>query len=140
METFEQYVDEWDKLCGQIADIKRQLKPLTDLEMQMRKAIAQRVQEAAGEQWREGVNNFPLPDGRTLKVTNSIKRAIEEGELAAAAEAYRQLNDVPCEFGELIRIKYEIDKKNWSKLGPQARHAVSRAVVASPQAPEVKLA
>lgn len=138
-QTFEEYVDEWDATCAQIAAITKQLKPLKDKEMVMRRALEQSVREHLGADWREGVNKLTLADGRVLKVTHSVKRTVEAGELPAARELYARLNDAPVSFDDLLRVKYELDKRNFDKLEGEAAKVFSRVLVAKDEAPKVEL-
>jgi hypothetical protein len=97
------------------------------------------VRAALGDKFKEGMNNWPLTDGRVLKINCKIDRKIADSELETAKKEYGMLNDVPCTFDELLRIKYELDKKNFNKLTGPAYKAFSRAVITSEQAPEVSL-
>lgn len=137
--TFDKYVAQWDALCKQIDELQRKLKPLKEAEMAMRKSMAESVEEALGDRWREGVNKYNLSDGRVLKVTHTVKREVDMTGVEQARQEYSQLNDVPCTFDELFRVKLELDKKQWNTLGPAARGAVSHAITAKPQAPTVAL-
>lgn len=132
MQTFEEYVSEWDRLVGQIEALKAQIKPLAATEMEMRKAIRDSVATAMGANYREGVNKFPMQDGRTLKVTNGIKREIDEASIAAALEAFGKLNDHTVAFDSLLRVKYELAKIEWNKLTDAEKAAVSVMIVAKP--------
>lgn len=138
-QTFEEYVKDWDDTVAQIEALNETLKPLKAREMAMRKAIAASVQEALGADWKEGMNAYPLSSGRKLKVNNKLKRVIEVGEIEGTRAAFEALNDRPDSFDELLRIKYELDKRSFDKLSDAARHVVSRMLVTKPEAPEVKL-
>ena len=137
--TFEEYVSQWDDLVGQIAALKKQLKPLTDGEMAMRKAIAKSVMEALGDDWKEGVNTFKLPDGRVLKIGYKLTREVAAAELPAAREEYALLNDAPVAFDDLLRVKYELELKEFRKLEGQAAKVFSRVVTTKEAAPEVEI-
>lgn len=137
--TFEEYVQSWEDMTTQIAVLKKQLKPLTDKEMEMRRAIAESLKSALGDKLKEGVNNWTLPDGRTLKFEYKVKRDIAVAEIGNAREAYMTVNDRPVEFDDLLRIKYELEKKAWNKLDGEAVKAVSRMVTAKEEAPALSL-
>lgn len=137
--TFEEYVNQWDDLVRQIEELKKQLKPLTEAELSMRKAIRDSIKSTMGEDWKEGINKFPLPDGRTLKINNKLERKIAESELMAAREEYALLNDAPVTFDELLRIKYELELKAFRKLEGQAAKVFSRVVTTKEAAPEVEI-
>lgn len=138
-QTFEQYVDEWDNLCNEIAKIKPKLKILADKEMAMRKAIEASLVLALGDQLKEGGNNFPLANGRTLKYTHGIDRKVLEPEIKNARDEFAKLNDVPCTFDQLLRVKYELDKRNYDKLSDAAKKVVSRALETKFKAPILEL-
>lgn len=137
MQTFEEYVTAWDTLAAEIDALKKKLKPLTDKEMQMRKAIAEALKAAI--EIKEGVNVLPLNDGRSLAYTHGIKREIEVGELENTREEFRKLNDVEVKFDELLRIKYELEKREWNKLSDAAKKVVSRMIVAKEEAPKLEI-
>lgn len=140
-QTFEDYVDAWDDLCGRISELNKKLAPLKAAEMTKRKAIRDSVRAAMGSSWKEGTNHFTLRDGRVLKINNKIKREIEDGEVETCREAYELLNDRPVTFDELLRIKRELDKANFKKLDAEseAERVVSRMIVAKEEAPEVTI-
>lgn len=140
MNTFEDYVDEWDELKSKIAELKKQLAPLEDTEKKMRTQMAESVKEHLGDDWKEGMNNFLLQDGRTLKIKADIDRKVEMGEMANAREAYEQLNDTPCPFDDLFRVKYELQVKQYRTLSDTAVTAISRAIVAKPKMVVIELA
>lgn len=137
--TFDAYVDEWDALVAQIAKGKAQLKPLETKELLMRKAIAARVKEALGDQWKEGTNAYMLADLRNLKVVNKLTRKVDVSALPSAREEYVKLNDVPCTFDELLRPKFEIVKEKYDLLEGPAKSIFSFVVTTTESAPEVKL-
>jgi len=137
--TFEEYVSQWDDLVGQIAALKKQLKPLTDGEMAMRKAIVKSVAEALGSDWKEGTNTFKLADGRVLKIGYKLTREVAAAELPAAREEYALLNDAPVAFDDLLRVKYELDLREFRKLEGQAAKVFSRVVTTKEAAPEVEI-
>lgn len=137
--TFEEYVSQWDDLAGQIAALKKQLKPLTDSEMAMRKAIVKSVAEALGSDWKEGTNTFKLADGRVLKIGYKLTREIAAAELPAAREEYSLLNDAPVAFDDLLRVKYELELREFRKLEGQAAKVFSRVITTKEAAPEVEI-
>ena len=137
--TFEEYVQQWEEAAAAIEANKKHIAELVKNEMLMRKAIEAAVQTALGDKWREGVNSFPLSDGRTLKVTHSIKRNVLEDHISPTREAYNLLNDRPVNFDEILRVKYEINKKTFDELEGDAKQLISRMVEAKPAAPTVKI-
>lgn len=138
--TFEQYVEQWDALVAKIEAIKKELKPLTDAEMPMRRAIHASVQAALGDLWKEGMNTYVMPDGRKLKVDNPIERLIEVPMITSTREAYALLNDKSVAFDDLLRTKYELDKASFNKLSDNARRVIQGMLSTKPGTPTVKLA
>lgn len=138
-QTFEDYVKTWDDLVGRIAQAKKDLKLLTDGEMEMRKAIAEAVGKTMPDGLKEGVNAFAMPDGRKLKVTRKIKREIDQAAIGPTREAYAQLNDNPVVFDTLLRVKYELEKREWDKLEGAALLTVTRMITSKDESPVVVL-
>jgi hypothetical protein len=138
--TFEEYVSQWDSLCGQIEELKRKLAPLAAQELTMRKAIRDSVKTALGDAWKEGTNNLILQDGRTLKVVQSVSRKIDQDLIEITRKTYELVNDRPVVFDDLLRVKYELAKEPFSKLSGEALLVVSRMITSKDEAPEVKLA
>lgn len=139
MTTFLEYVNEWDELCALRAKLESQLAPVKAKELQMRKGIAESVKQALGDQLVEGVNNFPLGDGRTLKLTYKVDRSIAIESIEDARQAYGQLNDRPVEFDSLLRIKYELSKREFDKLGAAGKAAIADMIIAKPAAPSLEI-
>jgi hypothetical protein len=149
-ETFEEYVERWAKVGDEIAkltaqkvaltaDIDARIKALAPTEMEMRKAIAVSVKTALGEKAKEGVNHWTLPDGRKLKLTLNKTRKIAEPEIKNARAAFELLNEEqPVAFDALLRTKYELEKKEWNKLGDAAKLAISRMITTTDDAPIVE--
>lgn len=138
-QTFEEYVTAYDAVCAEVAAIEAKLKPLKAKELEMRKAIAASLDTALGEARVEGVNRFPMQDGRTLKYSYKVDRKIEESEIANAREKYSKQNDTPVTFDQLLRVKYELSKRDWDKLPDAAKKAVSRMIVAKPATPSLEI-
>jgi hypothetical protein len=139
MNEFEKYVAEWDSLVGQIEQIKKQLKPLTDKEMEMRKSIHSSVCAALGDNLKEGTNTYTMPSGRKLKIVNNFKREIEVSMIPTAREAFSKLNDTSVSFDQLLRVKYELEKRAWSSLSDAAKRAVSTMISTRPDTPQISL-
>lgn len=137
--TFEDYVAEWDTLVAQIEVLKKQMKPLAEKEMEMRRAIHRGVESAMGDLFKEGMNNYPLLDGRKLKVQNGIKREIDTSMISSAREAYQRLNLRDVAFDDLLRTKYELSKVDWNKVSDQGKAAVSVMITSKPDTPSVVL-
>lgn len=149
-ETFEQYVDRWDGLKAKAAalvaqkqaltkEIDAELKTIAETEMAMRKAIAESVKEALGDKLKEGVNRFDMADGRKLKFSYDLTRTIDESQIDVARQEYSKVNDAPVTFDELLRVKYELAKKEWNKLGAGGKAAVSAMITTKPAAPTMEI-
>lgn len=139
-ETFEQFVSRWDAMVSEIDTAKAALKKLTDKEMPMRKAIAEAVDKATDTGLQEGVNRFEMIDGRTLKITRKIDRKIDEAVLAAVREEYSKLNDTSVAFDDILRIKYEVSKRDFDKVGTDAAKLVlSKMITTKDAAPVVEM-
>jgi len=138
-ETFEEYVAKWDTLVAQIEVFKRQMKPLVEKEMEMRRAIHRQIAAAMGDLFKEGMNNYPMLDGRKLKVQNGIKREIDTIMIPVAREAYRLLNHREVPFDDLLRTKFELSKVDWNKVSVEGKAAVSVMITSKPDTPSVVL-
>jgi hypothetical protein len=138
-QSFTEYVDDWNAVCGEIALLKRQIKAIEAREKAMRAHIATAVETALGEHFKEGTNNLPLPDGRVVKVVHKMNRKVDPASLDAAREAYRKVNDVPVLFDDLLRTKYEIAKAEMDKLEGEAAKAFALAYTSTPAAATVEL-
>lgn len=125
--TFDEYVLEWEKLASEVARRKAEMDDLVKREQEMRREFSK------GLTLEEGTNKISLGDGRTLVITNTIERKVDEGSIALARTEYEKLNERPVEFDTLLRIKYEVDKRQWNKLTDAGRLAVSRMIENKPQ-------
>jgi len=151
--TFEEYVQDWDGTKVKIANLVDQKKRLTaDIdaeivklaatEMTMRKAIANNVVTSLGDNLKEGVNNWNMSNGRSLKLTHKIDRKIDEAQIAMAREEYAKVNDSDgVTFDQLLRIKYELEVREFRKIEDKvgAALAVSRMLVSSTPAHVLEL-
>lgn len=134
MDQFTAYVDQWDSNVAQIEELEKQLKPLKAKELEMRKAIVASIKGAM--ETKEGVNRYTLPDGRALKLTLKIDRKIEEPAIATTRELFEQQNDTcGVTFDALLRVKYELSKRDFDKLPEAAAKVASRMVVSKEAAP-----
>jgi len=147
--TFLEYVTEWDKLVEErerLVEQKRvmtevidnRIASITPIEMLMRKSIAESVKTALGAKHKEGVNRFQMEDGKTLKLTYSVTRTIEEAEIKNARQAYAELNDTSVDFDACLRVKYELAKAEWNKLTDAGKKALSRMITSKDAAPVVE--
>lgn len=135
-DPFIEYVNKWDAIVAQIEELNKQLKPLKAKEMEMRKAIADSIGKA--QPLKEGVNKFPLTDGRVLKLTQKIDRKIEEPAIEVTRELFEHQNDTNgVTFDDLLRVKYEISKRDLDKLPEPAAKVVSRMITSKEAAPEL---
>lgn len=139
MPTFEEYVSEWDALAGEKAKLEKKLKPIKDREIAMRKEIVAGLVQTMGDQVKEGVNKFVLPDGRTLKFNYKLERKVDEALLPAVKEEYAALNSATVPFDDLLRVKYEIDKRSFNKLADAALLTFSKMVTTRETSPELTI-
>lgn len=139
MSDFLAYVAEWYTLQQQIEAAKANMKPLVDKELKMRKALGESIATALGDKLKEGVNHYPLEDGRSLKFTYAVDRAIVEADISATREAYLLQNDRTVDFDSLLRVKYELSKREYDKLTPEAKMIISRMLTVKPKAPTLEM-
>lgn len=137
MVEFIQYVEEWNQLCADIAKLEAKLKPLKAKEMAMRKAIVDSVGNA--QPLMEGMNSYQLDATRKLAIGYKLDRKIEEPAIALAREEYNKLNNRPVAFDQLLRVKYELNKRDYDKLSEPGKLAVSRMITTKPAAPTVEI-
>jgi len=148
-DAFTKYVDEWDAAVARkewlVAEkakltqhLDAELKLLTESEITMRKSIAASVVAALGKTAKEGVNKYPLPDGRKLKLTVNKTRTIDPASIALAREEWSKLNEhSKIDFDTVFRVKHELDKAMWNKTTDGEKLALSRCVVTKDAAPTV---
>lgn len=136
-QTFEEYVTEWYALKQEIAKRKAEMADIVTREMSMRKAIAESIDKVMP--LKEGVNKMNLPDGRVVKLTHKLNWKVDVEHLSTTREKFEQINDRPVEFDDLLRVKYELDKKSYNKLGDNAKTVVSSMLTVSPAAPDIEI-
>lgn len=130
-QTFEEYVDEW-------AALDRQAKKLTADAMAMRKAIATSVAAAQeGGVLKEGANTVTMADGRKITVTHKINRSLSPDEFGPARASFNAINDRPCDFDDLLKVKYDLVVSQYRKLEGPALAVFSDVMTAKDGAPEV---
>jgi hypothetical protein len=138
-QTFEEYVAAWSTLRGQIQDNKQAMAATVAKELEMRKAITEALDKAIPG-LKEGVNKYPVAGVGVLSYTRKLKREVDETQIAVARAAFVALNtEQPIMFDEMLRTKYELDKKNWDKLDEDAKRAVSTMITTTPSTPELEL-
>ena len=115
---FEQVVNDHAELQAIIADVEAALKPVKTAERKYRDSIAASMDAYLGEELKEGVNNYELSNGRTLKYTRTLERKVDDSALDTARKVYAEADDVPAgvAFDDLLRVKYELDKRMYNKL------------------------
>ena len=132
MQTFEEYVAEWQKVKAEAARLK-------DLEMTMRLAIRDSVRNYLGDKFKEGANPHKMADGRKITVTHKVNRSLDESRLEVIREEYNALNDRPIEFDDLIKVKYELVIGKYRDLEGKAAEVFSDLVTTKEGSPEVKV-
>lgn len=138
--SFEAAVNDWHDLSQIVGFVKDTLKPLETQEREKRVAISSSLFTYFGDSLKEGVNNYPLSNGRKLKYSYGVDRKVAEAELEVAKKSYldsAQPSDP--KFDELLRIKYELEMKSFRKLSPEGRLAVSRMVTSKPKSPTLEV-
>jgi len=152
--TFEDYVMLWDRqrqLIANLVDDKKrmttaidaEIAKIAEVELTMRKTITDSLKVSLGAKLTEGVNNVPLENGRSLKMTNKIDRKVDEASISMSREEYAKTNDNDgVTFDQLLRVKYELNITEFRKIEkkPGAFMAASRMLVTtSPPQPPLEL-
>jgi hypothetical protein len=129
---FEEAVNEYDDLKDVISEVEALLKPLKTIEREKRDGIADSLRQYFGAKLKEGVNNYPLSNGRKLKFTHAVERKVDAAMVEVARQQYEAADDKPAgqTFDDLLRVKYELAKTPWKKLlnGGAASVAFSRCL------------
>lgn len=141
LNDFEKVVNEHDQLSALIAEVESTVKILKAEERIMRDGIAASLTTFFGKALKEGVNNYVLSNLRKLKFTYKVKREIEMSMVSVARAKFEAATDKVGSFDDLLRLKYELDKKAWNKIaaGGEASKAVSEMIVAKPEAPTIEV-
>jgi hypothetical protein len=136
--SFDERMALWDQLSTELAANKRAMAQKTATEMELRKMLFGSIGQVM--ELKEGVNKYTHPvTGKTLKVTRTIKREIDVGLVQHSRDLFGQVNETPgASFDDLLRLKYELDKRAWKKLGDAHLVAVSHMVTAKEQAPKLE--
>lgn len=137
---FEELVNQWAEQKDALQAIKDAMDTITVSERQLRDRLAEGLRQYYGINLKEGVNNYELSNGRKLKFTHKVERKISEPDLAAAKDAFTKAA-VPGDktFEELLRVKYELDKRNYDKLSEPAANAFSRCLTTKHAAPALEV-
>lgn len=130
---FERFVNEWYDLQQLHEKIKDLIKPLAAAERKGRDGISESLVAFFGDGLKEGVNNYEMSNDRKLKYNHSIGREVDTAQIAVAREAYAKAGGTVA-FDDLLRVKYELDKRSYNKLGAKELKAVSRMLVTKPKA------
>jgi hypothetical protein len=125
--------------------LKKQLATVKAAESLMRARIAKFFFPSPDE----GTNNHPLKDGTgaVLKLTHTIDRKVDEGELealkAVLAEAETDeksnLHGITLDFDKLIVWKPELKIAEYRKLSEAERQVFDRVLVVKPGSPQVDI-
>lgn len=137
--AFEQAVNQWSDTAAKIAAIKAELKIMEAAERKMRQGITNSLVAFFGDDLKEGVNNYELSNGRTLKFTHKVTRTLDADKLREAEQQFNEANDVPSDvhFDDLVRIKYEVSVSTLRKLDVNgtAYRAFAHAMTTKPATP-----
>lgn len=136
---FETAVNEWFALQRLQEEIKSLMKPVDQEERTKRDALAASLRAFYGENLKEGVNNYELSNHRVLKFENKVKREIDASALENAKDEYEKAPTPGVLFTDLLRVKYELEKRPYNKLGPASTKAVSHMITSKLEAPTLRI-
>lgn len=138
---FEKAVNDHYELQMLLEEVKKALKPLEVQERAQRDAIAASLTAHYGDGINEGVNNYVMSNMRKLKFTYEVDRKIDESQLATARAEFDAAADKQGTFDDLLRVKYELQKRPWNKLlkGGDAYLAIAKCIVSKPKAPTLEV-
>jgi hypothetical protein len=141
---FEKAVNEYADVKAMQAELAAQKKIIDAIEREQRDAIAESLRKFFGPNLTEGVNTYTLSNRRKLKLKHEVKREIAVSDVQAARDAYvkaAEVEAVPVAFDDLLRVKYELDKRKWKKLlaGSAAFKAFARCMVTKMSAPGIEV-
>lgn len=133
----EEPANDFEKSVNNFADIaelqellKKLAKTVNESEREMRDGICESLRVFYGENLVEGMNTYKLSNGRKLKFTHKLDRKIDESRIQLARADY-----VGDDFDDLLRVKYELEKKAYDKLDAEQKLAVSKMIETKPAAP-----
>lgn len=138
---YEKSVNELHALQGLQEEIKDLVKTLNEDERALRDSLAEGMRTFLGKDLKEGMNNYTLSNRRKLKFNNKVKREIVTPNISTAREAYAEAPDATIDFDRFLRVKYELDRKEFEKLvagGPAAK-AVAKMITSKYAAPEMEV-
>lgn len=137
--TFEENVNDWDEISRELAKVKALTKVLAAEEKKQRDAVASSLQAflKGNDRLKEGVNNYELSNGRTLKYTYKLTRTIEPSLIDTARAQYYGLTpeaNPTVDFDDLLRLKYELVAAPFKKLDNEQLGAISPMLTTKPAA------
>lgn len=136
--TFDDYVRDWRALVSAKEKLEKSLKALREREVEMRLQIAGQIRNTLGEDLKEGVNYYGAGDTK-LKLNYKINWKVDPAKIQEVRQEYEKLNDVPVIFDEIIRVKHELSKTAYNKLGSTAKGVVSVMLTSTPATPELTM-
>jgi len=137
VEQYAKDVENFEKEKRRVAVMERKVK---EARMHIYNEIREALR-AVDKDYKEGVNNIPLPDGRVLKITHKVTRKILPDQIEVARNHYaRMAPDNEIVFDDLLRIKHELFVRTYKQLSPAGKLAASWMIEAREAAPTVALA
>lgn len=125
--------------------LKKQLSEIKTAESLMRSRIAKFFFPAPDE----GTNKHPLKDGTgaVLKMTQTIDRKVDEGELEALRDAMMAAEDDPknnlhgmeLDFTKLIVWEPKLKLAEYRKLSEAQREVFDRVLIVKPRMPQLDI-
>lgn len=122
---FQEKLIEWQKLAGQLTDIKKR-------EIVLRKEI---FGEAFVEP-KEGTNKFNLANDYVLKGTHKLNRKVLEDKVPDVRKA---LPSLAKKLKALIKYKPELVKGEYNKLNDDERKVFDRCLEIKPSTPALEI-
>lgn len=137
---FEEAINKWYEYQQLQAAVKDAMKAVDLAERELRDGIAASLKAFFADNLKEGTNNYVMSNGRKLKYTHKVDRKITEAELKNAREAYEAAaKEGDPTFDALLRLKYELAKKEWDKASDDAVKAFSRCMTTKDAAPALEV-
>lgn len=121
-------LQEWHLALAEAAKVK----PIIEKEQALRKEVMSLFFPAP----KEGANDFPLPQGWTLKGTHKLDRKIDEAALPAVKEQLREKGYNP---DPLIDLKPSLNTAVYRTLSDDNRKIFDQALTIKPGSPTLEL-
>ena len=137
---FEECLNDWYELQQLQEAVKQAMDGINKEERILRDRYAESLRSYFGDNLNEGVNTYTLSNDRKLKLTHKVDRKVEASALQEARKFYEEAAQPGDKaFDDVLRVKYELDKRNYDKLSPAAAYAFSRCLVTKYATPTLSL-